>query len=653
MKKIGILLVASTLVLSACGKRDEGTIAGVSGFDADGNPTDGSTPTLGLAIGEELRIRVNSIPPSLNTGGIETAEVVAVITNEDNLPMADIPVSFSSTGGVLLGAAAQTDANGEASVQLSLQHDPANQNISVRVVAGNDAGEARVVATGSTLEVTGDDNVVLGNDVEITARLTAGSGDPLANEVITISSQAGNTLSASSAITDPDGLVSVTVGSANGNDTLSFSALNNGGGVATVSEQYQMTVSDDQLKFAADSATELAVNQAHEFAVNWSFNGSPIANRNLKFTITAGQVVGNSIVSTDANGDATVSVLSSIAGEVVLYAEALDGSVVNRHTFDFVGVSPDAISISSTSSRITTRDNATISVDVYDANGNPVKDTTVTFSSANLKGGQISSTSAITNVDGQADITFTAGSNATEEDEITIFAEIEGTAINSGVSLTVVEPALNVTIGSSNRYSLDNNETQYSVPYVVQVADGSGQALAGAKVQLSYFTEQYYKGLAVNVDALGRTSEQVPATEVFSANRWGAIFVDVCANEDTNGNRILDAGEDINGNGSLDPQDPALIVATSEDLGLSTLDANGVLTTDASGSGYFELVYPTSNAWWSRIRITARAQGLGVESEAHFTSDLGARANEIDDENSEPPFRFSPYGTQVGCINTL
>ncbi len=650
MKKIGILLIASTLALSACGKRDDGTTSGITGYDADGNPIGGELAG-GLALGQSLKIRINSTPPSIDTGGNEIAEISAVITDDNNLPMADIPVAFSSTDGVLIGASPTTDENGKATVSLSLEHDAANQDIIVKIVADNYSNEARVVARGSTLEVVGADNVVLGNDVEISAKLTAGSGDPLANEVITISSQAGNTLSSTTATTDPDGLVTVTVGSSNGNDVLSFSALPNSGGIATVSQLYEMTVSDDQLKFADDSPTELPVNEAHNFMVNWSYNGVPIANKDLKFTITAGQVVSGATARTDANGNATVSVLSSIAGEVALYAEALDGSVINKHTFNFVGVIPASISVSATSTRITTRDKATIAVQVFDANGNAVKDTNVVFSSANLKGGQISSTTATTNTDGSAEITFTAGAAATEADEIAIFAEVEGTSINNSVLLTVAEPALNVTIGSSGKVDTRNNDTQYAVPYVVQVADGSGQALEGATVNLSIFTVEYTKGFLDVVDSLGRTGSAIPADEAFSEDAWAFFETATCGNEDANGNRFLDAGEDINQNGILDPQDPALISATEASLGLQTLDANGVLITDVNGSGYFDLVHPASNSHWYTVVITARAQALGVESEAHFETRLWYPSTVVDNTGSTPPFVISPFGTSQLCTD--
>jgi len=394
------------------------------------------------------------------------------------------------------------------------------------------------------------------------------------------------------------------------------------------------------------------VNKPHQFTVNWSFGGQPIVGKQLKFTITAGQVVGGSAVMTDANGNATVSVLSSIAGEVTLNVEAADGSVNNRHTFSYYGDVPASIRANSTSTRVNTRDSATIVADVRDANGNPVQGSVVVFSSANLKGGQLSTTLATTNFDGEAEITFTAGTTPTELDEISIFTEIEGTSINNSVSLTVVEPTLNITIGSSNKLEPIGNNTQYSVPYVVQVADGGGAALAGAKVRLSIEPILYRKGRMELVDADGKTLAFFSSdTTKFAAKDWSSNTSRsiTCLKEDTNGNRILDAGEDLNGNGTLDPQDPAIIMPVAESLELPTLETNGVLTTDATGSGYFNVVYPVTNAAWAQIRVVARAQALGVEAEDTYVTMLNSDVNEVGNPSADPVNKYSPYGTVLVC----
>ena len=309
--------------------------------------------------------------------------------------------------------------------------------------------------------------------------------------------------------------------------------------------------------------------------------------------------------------------------------------------------------MTSSNTRVSAGSEATITAIVEDANGNPVKNREVVFTSANLKGGQLNQASAISDADGEATVVFKAGTSATNTNEIVITAEVQGTSITGNTELTVVEPVLNVTLGSSNMLVEDDTETQFSVAYVVQVADGGGKPIEGATVQLSIEPIEYYEGFLGRVDNLGYTQLGSPDPATWSADRWAIVAAVTCVSEDQNGNRILDAGEDINGNGRLDPQDSALVgpiveEATGENIE-ATIEGNGVLTTNASGSGFFNVVYPVSNALWSRVRITARAQELGVESVDHFTTDLKALGSEMNTPSEEPPNVVSPYGTDLDC----
>jgi len=106
----------------------------------------------------------------------------------------------------------------------------------------------------------------------------------------------------------------------------------------------------------------------------------------------------------------------------------------------------------------------------------------------------------------------------------------------------------------------------------------------------------------------------------------------------------------------LDPQDPAVVAPDS--VNSPTLE-NGSITTDATGSGFFAVIYPQSNALWAEVEITARAKGLGAEAEAKFRTSLSVLAAELDDVNTSLPNQTSPYGTSVtqnpaiDCANEL
>jgi len=160
----------------------------------------------------------------------------------------------------------------------------------------------------------------------------------------------------------------------------------------------------------------------------------------------------------------------------------------------------------------------------------------------------------------------------------------------------------------------------------------------------------YWKGHLIRVDEFGLHPGELADPTSFSAVAWARHpdFSLDCISEDTNGNRILDTGEDVNNNGSLDPQDPAILIATEEE-GLATLEGNGVLTTDDSGSGYFRVVYPVTNSWWAHVRVVARAQALGVEATDSIVLRMPVDADEVRAANASPANLWSPYGVELDC----
>jgi len=653
-KLLGILLVAGSVALSACGQRTDGTESdGQTIFGANGQPATG-TPGLGAAAPDSLNLNVISDANSISTGGTDVANLVALVTDADRNAVAAQDVTFSSTGGVLQDVSGTTDENGEARATLRLPQDFQNQNIVVTVSAESFTDTIQITALGSKLEVSGPDTLVLGDKAELVMRLTAGNGEPISNQVVTVTSTAGNSIEPAVATTDPDGRVSVQVGTENSNDTIQVSALN-----GTVRETHSFEVAEDVLKFA-DSVrnAELPVSQANSIVVTWTSQGAPVVGRNLRFSTTAGEIVGDSTVQSNLAGRATIQLTSGSAGPAKITVEAADSGVPNTSIdVEFVATVPSKVEIDASSTRVNTNETSTIMALITDANGNPVKNQVVDFTSSDLKGGQLNPASSKSNSAGIASVTFTAGENATQVDDIRVIAQVKNTSINDDLRLTVVKRALNITIGTSNEVIIKPLGTQYAMPFIVQVSDGSGNPLEDATVKLSIRPLSYGKGNVVLVNEAGLEYDAL--IENWSADYWQRSRTHIfCTSEDLNGNRILDADgsttEDINGNGSLDPQDPASLAAV-EGNDYATL-SGGSLSTDSNGSGFFEMIYPASNSWWSFVEITARAEALGAEAEDSFRTELILPSTEMQDEDNVPANWVSPYGIGVGidgCTNTL
>ena len=661
-----IILALALMMLGACGQRSESsntgdTIAGVDEgeaiiFGPNGEVLNSTDPELGAALASALTVHVistsSSESSSILTGGSDVANITVLVTDDSNRAKADEEITFSSTGGVLQDIVSVTDLNGEASAVLNLGRDYRNQDILVEAVAGGTVGSVLVSTSGSTLEVEGDNLLVLGGTAELNVALTAGNQSPISNEEVIFESAAGNTITPDRGLTNSDGQVRVVVESDLGDDIITVSALE---GTATATHSF--AVANDILTFETPvENAELAVGSIETIEVLWESDGTPVANEALRFGLTAGQIIGDSVVFTDSDGHASIDITSNSAGPVRVTAEADGtGDPTARLDFEFIATVPDAIGLSASATRVPTGETSTLTALVTDANGNPVKNMEVVFASADLRGGQINPASAISNSDGEASVTFTAGTLATEFEAIQIVAQVINSSIADSVVMTAFERVLNVTIGSTDLIRSINGQTQYSLPFVVQVADGSGAPLESATVEMSVKPLSYSKGIYRQVNAQGLLPEEllvVNPSASFAANRWAlhpANFIE-CIAEDINGNRLLDPDEDLNNNGTLDPQDPAVVAADSENV--PTLE-NGVVTTDATGSGFFAIIYPQSNAHWAAIEITARAKALGAEAEASFITELPLLADEVQDIATAVPNQFSPYGTDLDCTNTL
>ena len=603
------------------------------------------------AITTPIRIRVISNESEIETGGNDVARITTLVTDESNRVLADQEVIFSSTGGVLQNISNTTNEAGQATAELSLAGDFRNQNITVTASLGNESSDVVVNAAGSKIAVAGATALVSGDVAELEITLTGGNDQPVPNEVLSVRSVAGNSVEPSNPVTDADGKVTIFVTSDNGSDRIVIAALD-----STVSESHEIQVAADVLRVLPQSVNyeSLPVDQFAPLSVEWTSNGFPVAAQLMRFSVTAGVVrtagtgsVGSSSVDvfTDANGVANVEIASTSAGPVtVAFADSNDADPVSQFAVEFVATLPNQITLDAAPASIATGNSGTVSALVTDAFGNPVKDTVVEFSSPDLRGGTLSPVSAVTDSDGRAAVTFTAGNLPTETDGISIsgFLIDHPTVVPSQTQLTITERQLNVIIGLSGELEQIDSDTRYRKTGVVQVTDGAGRPVPDATILVTMVPTVYRYGSMIPVDSDNNGDP----------DRWALQTTSTCVAEDLNGNRILDTGEDVNFNGELDPRDPALIDA--DDDNSPTVIGNEI-TTDASGVGFFSIAYPQSNALYFDVQITARVEALGTEGVANFLTGLPVATSDIEDLDVSPPNAISPYGIgpapfPVGCI---
>lgn len=604
------------------------------------------------AVVTPVRLRVITNESVIETGGSDVATITTLVTDESNRVLSGQKVEFSSTGGILLNISEETNEAGQATAELSLEGDYRNQDIVVTAVLDDQSGEVLISTEGSKVSVAGPTALVSGDTADLEITLTGGDEQPIPNEIISITSTVGNSILPATAITDSDGKVIITVGSESGSDTILVEALD-----STVAAEHALEVAADILNVVPGSYDDMPVSEFSPFAVVWSSSGLPVGGKLMRFSTTAGILiaagsdgVGSSSIDvlTDANGVASVELKSNSAGPATISYAGLDETdPASQYEVEFVAIEPAVLSLNATPASVATGNSSTVTAMVVDPYGNPVKDTLIEFSSADLRGGSLSPVSAITDSDGSASITFNAGTLPTETDGIEISAEVtSNTAVAASVDMTITERQLNVIIGLSGSLVELQSDTRYSKTGVVQVTDGAGRPVPDATIQVSLLPTFYRYGSMVPVDVDGDDE----------ADKWGlSDTFTLCQAEDENGNRILDAGEDSNGNGILDPRDPALV---DVDPANSPTVIGGEITTDASGAGFFTIVYPQSNALYFDVRVTARVEALGVEGVADYEHTLTMSAADATNLDALPPNDVSPYGyaplmPDPGCVTIL
>ncbi|PZP97884.1 MAG: hypothetical protein DI587_16795 [Variovorax paradoxus] len=599
--------VAVAGLVAACGGGGSSTGSGGTG---------GGTTTPAVASVEVL-----SSASTLGSASANSVTITALVKNAANNGMADTAVTFASDSGVLQSVAAQTDANGSATATLATGANLANRDIRVTVTAGTITGSIVVPVTGTNLSIVGVGSVLLGGTTTYAVTLRDSGGNPVPAAAVTVRSALSNNVSPASLTTDANGGATFNyVANTAGNDVLTVT----GAGASTTTA---VVVSGQDFAVVSPSAgTEVFVNTPREVRVRFRSGGAGVAGQVVNFSSTRGTVSAGS-ATTDANGEAAVTVTSSTAGPATVTAQ-MTGGALTSVPLVFTASTPGAIVLQINPVAIppnasgSSANQAQLLAVVRDVSGNPVSGRTVNFTLvSDTSGGRLVAGIGTTDANGQVSDTFISGPSSTATDGVQIRATVAGTSIQSTASLTVSARALFISIATSNTIG-NLDETTYTKPFSLQVNDATGAAVANQTVVLSVWPTWYRKGvMAWN-----------------GSNAWAVAQSAWCPNEDANKNGILDAGEDVNGSTRLEPGAPIVV-------------APGTVTTDANGRATFALNYGEQYARWVEIELTARALVAGTESSAVYKDVTWVLASDVTNETVAPAGAVSPFGTILSCTD--
>ena len=168
--------------------------------------------TLEVTVSTPATILLGADPSSLPVGG-GTVTLTALVQDADGNRLANVPVSFSTSTGMLSATLATTNANGEARVELTTKTTATvtarAANLERTTTVNVDTGTAATPA--NVTLVTSSPTVRQGGTVELTASVFDASGNRLPNVQVSFSAISGSgTFSPNPARTNDSGNAQVT-----------------------------------------------------------------------------------------------------------------------------------------------------------------------------------------------------------------------------------------------------------------------------------------------------------------------------------------------------------------------------------------------------------------------------------------------------------
>jgi hypothetical protein len=567
----------------------------------------------------------------LASSGSDNIELIALAKDANNVLLEGIDVTFSVNAGASLqlgngGSVAITGVDGIARATLSTQNNQENRTIEVTASTATFSQVLEVQVVGTQININGSSSAILNDPVPLTISLVDSDGNGIANKTVTLSATNGQ-LSDTSPVTSVEGQITINYASAvAGSDTVVAIALNS-------QSEFTIAVQEDDFSFVDASidneAVEVELNTETELTVQWLKNGTAFANGNVTLTTSRGLVAVDT-ASTDSEGNVAFSIQSNNAGFASITATGLDaqGNEVNARTLvEFVATVADNIIVDGTPDSVgPSGQTSTITSVVRDPNGNLVKGKVINFVVDDVSGGTISPNQATTNRSGIASTVYT--SNAVSSFEaVKVYATVADTpTVSDFTSLTVGDRAFDISIGTGRLIEAPQ-QSSYSKEFSVFVTDPDSNPVPNALMTFSAPSVKFTDGGVYRKGTWSYDEDN---------NIWIQVITATCANEDVDGNGILDESEDFNNDGLLTPGNVVSIPSSS--------------TTDINGQALIDILFAKQFGAWVDVDISVKAESAGSESSESQEFSLPVAAADLVDDASPPP--SSPYGQSSNCNDT-
>lgn len=568
----------------------------------------GTLPLVAASASQTVTVTASS--PTLLSNDSAPVTITALVRSSSMQAISGAPVTFSASSGSITPASVLTGANGVATAVLATPGDASARDIVVTASTPTASGSATVLVYGTTITLNGPSTLVQnGSAASYGVALLDSGGGAVANQLVTLASSAGNTVTPSSQRTNASGqaIFQVVATRATSPDTLTVSG-------AGVSARQKVNISTQSFSFTAPVANATVnVNAPTSLQIVWLNSGVPVVGQAVSFATTRGMfgASATTTATTDATGTATVSFSSPTAGPALVTASGstANGAVSAQLPVNVVATTPASLVLQASPATIAPNGTSTITATVTDSAGNAVANQSVVFNVTDVTGGSLAPGSVVTNASGVAQTVYTATMTPSAYQGVVVTASIPGTAVSaaSPAKLTVGGKTVYLSLGTGTVLAENASKTQFLLPYTVMAVDAAGNPVAGAQVTLQVQSNslRFRKGSWI------------------AGTAWTQSVSATCSS----------------GAPNLDPGSVASV-------------SPAIVTTDATGSANFNVVYPEDHALWVEARLIASASVQGAQSSSSASFWLPQLTDYLTTLTRSPPGLDSPYGTGTDCTKT-
>ncbi len=433
-----------------------------------------------------------------------TNSLVATVTDKFDNPIENATVTFSATGtnasGTFATNTATTGADGKASIVIkantkagifTAQGSTTNVTGTADFALTNLADVAKNIATtsGSNQQTTVDTNFAN----NLVATVTDKFGNPVSNSTVTFTvpgTGASGIFATNTAITDANGRASIVI-KANTKAGL-FTAQGGVSGVTGTADFALTNLADVAKNIATTSGsgqqTVVDTNFANNLVATVTDKfGNPVSNSTVTFTVPgtgASGIFATNTAITGTDGKATI-VIKANTKAGIFTAKGSTTNVTGTADFALTNLADVAKNIATTSGSnqqtvVDTNFANSLVATVTDQFGNPVSNSTVTFTVPGTNASGIFATNtATTGVDGKASIAIKANTKAGTFTAQGSTTNVTGTADFALTNLADIAKTIVTTSGSGQSTVVDTNFTNN---LVATVTDKFGNPVSNSTV---------------------------------------------------------------------------------------------------------------------------------------------------------------------------